>query len=611
MQEVKGAEKGPFIGPDWDIQEMVRKYPSTRIVLDRYGLQGCGGPEGPKESVAWFARVHQVDLDRLLEELNQAARYSAGETGQVSYLSFQPEDTIYQPFFLTASLLAVAFGAFWGAVSLALMGITGGMQFGVPYGWLLAHGQSLLGGFVVLMAMGFAYQALPRFQQTRLPYPRLAFLTWPLLLIGILLQLSSHFFVPPPIFQTEGVSPSLPALVIGSIGTVLQLAAVSIFLFIIITTLRISSKRGSYDLLILSSLFWLALSSVGNIVLFLYWGTVTDSPTFVHRVGSWNAPFRDIQVLGFAGQLILGISLRFLPYAYGLKVPSPKWSKVLLIASNGALLLMVPAFPLYIPTRNPALLVLYWFGLLTWLILLIGHVRQIGLLGRPQETDRSLKFIRAAFLWGIFGLVMGLFTPLYGFATGQSFSHNYWAAYRHTLTAGFILLMIVGVSSKVTPILSGVDIRSSNPLWTSFLLLNLGNLGRIVGQVLMDLPAMTTMAGVLSAASGFVQWAGLVLWADDLWHTIAQGRRLIPSSVAEGSASEITPTSRVGEILDRYPESLNVFLRYGFTPLANPVLRKTMARVVTLEQACRHHGVDLSSLLKDLHDHIRGKAPTQ
>jgi hypothetical protein len=43
--------------------------PVSRAVLDRYGLAGCGGAHGPHEAVAFFARAHQVDLARLLEEL--------------------------------------------------------------------------------------------------------------------------------------------------------------------------------------------------------------------------------------------------------------------------------------------------------------------------------------------------------------------------------------------------------------------------------------------------------------------------------------------------------------------------------------------------------------
>jgi iron-sulfur cluster repair protein YtfE (RIC family) len=60
------------------------------------------------------------------------------------------------------------------------------------------------------------------------------------------------------------------------------------------------------------------------------------------------------------------------------------------------------------------------------------------------------------------------------------------------------------------------------------------------------------------------------------------------------------PQTSVAEVLERYPRALEIFLRHGFAPLQNPVLRRTMARVVTLEQACRREGADVNRLLAEL-----------
>ena len=62
----------------------------------------------------------------------------------------------------------------------------------------------------------------------------------------------------------------------------------------------------------------------------------------------------------------------------------------------------------------------------------------------------------------------------------------------------------------------------------------------------------------------------------------------------------ITANTIVGEVLTRYPQSLEIFVRHGFTPLRNPVLRKTLARVITIEQACRRENLDMTALLQDL-----------
>ncbi len=55
-----------------------------------------------------------------------------------------------------------------------------------------------------------------------------------------------------------------------------------------------------------------------------------------------------------------------------------------------------------------------------------------------------------------------------------------------------------------------------------------------------------------------------------------------------------------GEVLDKYPKTLDVFLKFGFTPLKDPVLRKTMPYKVTIKDAAMKHGVDLRKFLEEL-----------
>jgi hypothetical protein len=102
--------------------------------------------------------------------------------------------------------------------------------------------------------------------------------------------------------------------------------------------------------------------------------------------------------------------------------------------------------------------------------------------------------------------------------------------------------------------------------------------------------------------SGFIEVVGLTLWGYELFANMRAGRKLEKESgwLKTLGQFEITPGTRVGDVLDRYPQSLEIFVRRGFTPLRNPVLRKTMARVITIEQACRRERVDLSDLLGEL-----------
>jgi hypothetical protein len=199
---------------------------------------------------------------------------------------------------------------------------------------------------------------------------------------------------------------------------------------------------------------------------------------------------------------------------------------------------------------------------------------------------------------------MLVFTPIYNFGiylplTGSHvpFSHAFFGAYRHALTVGFIMMMIVGVSSKVVPTLSGLDVKRTNSLWPTFVLLNAGNLTRVVFQVATDFsPAAYPIMGI----SGFLEVVGLTLWGYELFSNMRAGNRLDNESLNFVQRFDITPHTKVGEVLAHYPQSLEIFVSRGFPLLRNPVLRKTMARAITIEQACRREGVDLAGLLGEL-----------
>ena len=69
---------------------------------------------------------------------------------------------------------------------------------------------------------------------------------------------------------------------------------------------------------------------------------------------------------------------------------------------------------------------------------------------------------------------------------------------------------------------------------------------------------------------------------------------------AAGQAARVVGSHYVSDILDRQPDLLPVFVVFGFRPLANPVLRRTAARGVTIDLACRIAGVDRPALLAAL-----------
>jgi hypothetical protein len=70
----------------------------------------------------------------------------------------------------------------------------------------------------------------------------------------------------------------------------------------------------------------------------------------------------------------------------------------------------------------------------------------------------------------------------------------------------------------------------------------------------------------------------------------------------ECSAAAITPDSRLGELLERWPALEGVLLEISphFRALKNPVLRRTIAKVATLRQVASVSGVPLGTLLEKL-----------
>ena len=58
-----------------------------------------------------------------------------------------------------------------------------------------------------------------------------------------------------------------------------------------------------------------------------------------------------------------------------------------------------------------------------------------------------------------------------------------------------------------------------------------------------------------------------------------------------GAVSEKLLETRVSALLERSPEVLPCLIKYGFTPLTNPLLRKALAPTVTLAQAIKLRGL--------------------
>ncbi len=589
------------VTPETMLPDLFREHPQTRAVFDRYGLSGCGGQLGPVESVRFFARSHGVDESQLLAEIAEAIRNpSAVQSPPDPAASENLADTIYRRFFLAGIVLILTAGATWGAWLLWKIGFAGGFTQANSIHEVNAHGHAQIFGWVGLFIMGFAYQAFPRIWHTRLAAPRLAVVAFGLMLAGLIgstlgLTLAGRW------------SLAVPAAVAGGL---LEVVAILIFSGqILITFQRGDAKLEPYVGFAIGALFWFTAMSAMSVWHSYKTMTAATQDQLLWYVATYQAPLRDLQIHGLALFMILGVCLRMLPGLFNAPRTSDRrawWGLGLLTA---AVLGESVLFVVYRWTGHHAwatMLMLPWLMLAGGVALVAWPWR----LWRPfPEGDRSAKFVRTAYAWLAVSIAMLLLLPVYQYASEIPFSHAYYGAIRHAITVGFISLMIMGFAAKVVPTLNGIDTRQLPGLWGPFLLVNVGCFLRVSTQTLTDWhPAFFAIIGL----SGTLEVAGLAWWGAGLVAIMLRGKResaeilrgdresAQPVQIRLPRPARVEPQHRVADVLDWFPETEDVFVDRGFSAVRNKLLRRTVARQISIRQACQMHGVDPDTLVAAL-----------
>jgi iron-sulfur cluster repair protein YtfE (RIC family) len=508
-----GKETSNRITADTTVPVILKRYPAARRIFDQHGLRGCGGEEGPAEKLEFFARVHQVDLQALLRDL-QAEIESPAPREYVYQETLA--DVIYRRFFKAGIVVVLSVGALWGAINLLQIALDEKFLQLRLVPSIHAHAHAMIFGWVGLFVMGFAYQSFPRFKSTTLWRPDLANATFYLMLAGIVARMSAELIQPDPWGLALGLGSSLA-----------ELAAIGMFVAIILKTARQSIQpHNPYEKFIFGALGWFLIQAILSDFFFFAKATAVSEEQLIRRIALIDGPLRDIQLLGFVALIIAGVSQRFVPVVYNLGRPRRDRQNLIFWAINGSLLLDVASYVLVVSTYNPVFVIgleLSYILMFVWAVLL---ARQLGIFSAPAERDRSWKFIRAAYTWLLVALGMLPFFPIYSLLTRQYFAHSYMGAYRHAYTVGFVSLMIMGVAARVVPILAGMDSKKVSPLWGPFILINAGCAGRVVLQILSDF--VPSVAYSLVGLTGFIEFAALAWWGIDLWHSMNLAKTLRP-----------------------------------------------------------------------------------
>lgn len=561
-----------MITKDATIPEVVGRFPATRGVFDRYGLHGCGGALGPKETLEFFARVHGAPLDALLRELEEAA--SAPQLTGVEYQE-STADSLYRRFFAAGIVVLFAGGAALGMTVLGLALLEGGLVNLNLLPWIQTHGNAQVFGFLGMFAMGFAYQGFPRFKGVALRATRAAVASWWLMTAGLALRATA--LIPGGVFAYTATA-----------GALLQTASIVTFLSVLWTTLRESRLHEPWDRWVMAAFGSFLVAGVAEPLLTWRMLTLPSDAERLRFVADAFAPIRNVQILGFGVLLVLGVGQRILPPAFGFREVKARASGLALTFAVGALVTGIAAWIGYRATAIAFLATVAWGADMAFFAVALAMAFLLqGFSGGAPGA--STKFLRAAFVWLLVGALLTATVPI-ALAMGHGFPHGLFGAARHAVGLGFLGLTIVGVASKVVPTLQGLDPGAQPSHVIPFALLNGGLALRIGGQVFSDGGGAVPLA--LTAAGGALTAFGFFLWGIAVLGLLRKRGAPAPSGPAT-----ISPDEVVARIVDAFPGTLPVFAAHGFRELSNPILRHTIGRRVTVRAACSMKNVDLERFL--------------
>lgn len=567
------------------IKDIVKEHPQTLAVFRKYNLVVAGGVRGPNEPLAFFSKAHEVDYDEIVRELKEAIEKGVDESAEEVELK---EDKVYEKFFKTAILITLTIGVTFGAAILSHIGFKRDFQTGF-HSIIQVHGHAQLFGWVGLSIIGFAYYIVPRVKNVELRHSELTTTSFWLMIVGNILRIFSQPF------SHETINVILP------VSGLLECAAILTFAFIIFSTVFASNeKREVYDKFIVAGVIWFLICGFMNFFtdVYLFFTNTHEIPRAIY------SPFVHVFLLGFVFMFIFAVNIRTV-YAF-LDVRTVRVSAV-----NITFWLLNITIPVYFVTnslvyRFPSLLkishlTIYLVALAV--LLFVYGIRVFEKSTRELDDivmDRSYaKTIRAAYVWLIIGvLILGAKT-FFGLFTEQRYLFH--GAANHALTVGFVTMMIVGYASKMIPTFKGINMSS---IWLSnlsFVLLNLGCFLRVSTQVMIGLSSEFCYS--LIGISGWIELVAIGMFGYNVWRTMNAEEE--GDKIPGRSLNKITKETKIFDVVDQYPETLDVFLNFGFKQLSNPVARRTIAKMFTVQQATKIHPVQIDDLLKALNERIK------
>ncbi len=218
--------------------------------------------------------------------------------------------------------------------------------------------------------------------------------------------------------------------------------------------------------------------------------------------------------------------------------------------------------------------------------------------------DRYTKaFVVASLVYFFLAALLGVWM---GAAVAAGWAHF---AHVHLNLLGFMSMMIYGVGYFILPRFNGRTLRWPSWVPIHFYAANVGLIGMVVtaperpsaGFILFSVLSVVSVAlfVVNLAATMLIEPAPAA--EEETEETGAAAPRAASQTAPAAAAVDIDPDMRVGEILTRWPQTVEVFVANGFASLANPEHREQVKQIpITLRMACQRHNVDLEPMIARL-----------
>jgi len=224
--------------------------------------------------------------------------------------------------------------------------------------------------------------------------------------------------------------------------------------------------------------------------------------------------------------------------------------------------------------------------------------------------DRYTKgFVVASLVYFFLAAVLGIWMGGTDGAGWVKFAHV------HFNLLGFMAMMIYGVGYFILPRFNGRTLRWPSWVPIHFFVANIGLIGMVATA-----PERPSTGFILFSALSVISTG---MFAVNLGATMltepkveAEEEEEAPASAPgpptlaappgpQEAAPKIDPDMRVGEILTRWPQTVDTFVGHGFSSLANPEHREQVKQIpITLRMACERHNVDLDYMVSELNEAI-------